>query len=316
MFGWAADFDGCGYYRVTLPAHALRAAGHRVDTSTSLRARDEWRVIIGQRVSRADASALWQRHAEQGRRLVFEVDDDLWHLPPDNPGAGFYDEATRQRMTDNAAAASVVTCTTPRLAELLRGFNPNVRVVPNYIDAALLTVQRRRNRRVTIGWAGSNTHAADLKVAARPLWKLLAARPQIDLHLIGADYRHLTGGRHTPWARPTPNYYRLIDFDIGIAPLADTPFNQSKSPIKALEYAALGIPVVASNVGPYAEFVQHGVTGFLADTAQDWTRYLRALASDVTLRERMGAAAREQAAEWTIQGHAYEWDRIVEEVAA
>lgn len=318
MFAWAADFDGCSYYRGALPARILREHGHNTDAYPELPLDGgDWDVIIGQRTVREDTSAMWQRLAADGRRLVFEVDDDLWHIPPHNPAHGFFDPACLDRAAENASAAAAVTVSTEPLAAVLRQFNPRVHVMPNYIDEALLHLQRLRRRRVTIGWAGSPTHREDLRVCARPVKKLLAARGNVDLHVIGWDYRNAFGGhgRFTPWARPTPNYYRLIDFDIGIAPLADDEFNASKSPVKALEYAALGIPVVASNTGPYPGFVKHGVTGFLADTEQDWARYLRMLTADRGLRERMGDAAREQAADWTIQRHAAEWSRLVTDIA-
>ena len=40
-------------------------------------------------------------------------------------------------------------------------------------------------------------------------------------------------------------------WDIGIAPLADSAFNRSKSAIKTLDYAALGLAVLASDVPAY-----------------------------------------------------------------
>jgi glycosyltransferase involved in cell wall biosynthesis len=69
-----------------------------------------------------------------------------------------------------------------------------------------------------------------------------------------------------PWNIDVPTYLRTIDFDfdIGLSPLRDTQFARSKSPLKALEYGALGIPVVAANVEPYASFVRHGETGSCA----------------------------------------------------
>jgi glycosyltransferase involved in cell wall biosynthesis len=99
----------------------------------------------------------------------------------------------------------------------------------------------------------------------------------------------------------------MQDLHIGLAPLADDHFNRSKSYVKTLEYAGLGIPVIASNVGPYRDFVQHGITGFLANNEAEWTRYLRLLGSDENLRQWMGTNAREVAAKNTIQGNAWRW---------
>lgn len=99
------------------------------------------------------------------------------------------------------------------------------------------------------------------------------------------------------------------DFDIGIAPLLDTEFSRSKSPVKCLEYAARGIPVVANDAEPYRNFVKDGVTGYLIPQGRDdlWLKRLTELANDEDMRRKMGEAAREQAREWTIERHWPRW---------
>src|SRR4030095_16634048 len=81
-------------------------------------------------------------------------------------------------------------------------------------------------------------------------------------------------------------------FDIGIMPLHDTPWERGKCAYKLLQVMAAGKPVIASPVGANAQVVQHGVNGFLANTAEEWTEALQKLTTDPELRRRMGAAAR------------------------
>jgi glycosyltransferase involved in cell wall biosynthesis len=127
-------------------------------------------------------------------------------------------------------------------------------------------------------------------------------------HSFGHDYGPMTGAtrrRFTKWrdiVEDQAAYCASMRWDIGIAPLADTPFNACKSDLKAREYMAAGIPAVYSRVAPYAATIRHGETGFLASTRKEWLEALDALADDPGLRERMGKAAREQAADFTIQG--------------
>ena len=96
-------------------------------------------------------------------------------------------------------------------------------------------------------------------------------------------------------------YYETMNFDIGLAPLVDNAFNISKSFLKPLEMNALGIPVLASDVGPYRGYVKDGVNGFLIRQDHEWLKRLSELASDDGLREKMSASARERAREWTIE---------------
>ena len=86
----------------------------------------------------------------------------------------------------------------------------------------------------------------------------------------------------------------LQEADIGLMPLDDTPRARGKCAFKALQYMAVGTPVVVSPVGMNAEVVEDGVTGFLADTPEEWRDRLGRLIADPDLRERMGRAARER----------------------
>jgi glycosyltransferase involved in cell wall biosynthesis len=144
----------------------------------------------------------------------------------------------------------------------------------------------------------------------------------VDFHFVGADYSLIdewkadpARSRHTRWQPDLWDFYAGVDFDIGVAPLDPAgKFNRSKSALRALEYAARGIPVVASNCEAYRGFVQHGVTGFLVKYDHEWGRYLRDLVNDEAMRTEMGAAARRLAREWTIQKRYTAWQAAYEGV--
>jgi len=58
------------------------------------------------------------------------------------------------------------------------------------------------------------------------------------------------------------------------------------------EAMACGLPVVCGRRGGYAEYIVHGVNGFLFDTSVEALALIRTLRDDVALRERIGRAAR------------------------
>ncbi|MGW6912608.1 glycosyltransferase family 4 protein [Kitasatospora sp. NPDC054939] len=279
-------------------------------------------TLVGQRICKEHPSARWQqlsrRPAGDRPRLVFELDDDLWQVDSSSPVAhAFYTQPdVMERLEANILAADVVTVTMEALAEQVRRYNPNVVVIPNYLPEWLLTHERpRREGVVTIGWGGSATHAMDVAEVGGHLRQVMRRNPGTELHLIGSDYSRELGARervrHTQWTRTVPDYWRAIDFDIMLAPLRAHPFNASKSALRPLEAAALGIPVIASDYGPYADFVQHGVTGYLVRRDHEWGRYLTELVNDEAMREEMGAAARRQAADWTIEGNIDKWKTVL-----
>lgn len=319
-----------------LPLDTLASAGGH-DTLVGTRLTDQWReeadVIVGQRVCLPGPTGIWQRLARQGRFLVLEIDDDLFEVDPSSVAYRFWaDSRIRQNLRDNIEAASRVTCTTPDLAARLGAFNPNVHVVPNAVPGWLLgprtpaipsqavPVDRRvpDDTLVTIGWAGSPTHAVDWAEMARPLARLLARDPRAELHLMGWVPPGLVGSagwpprhRFTPWREPVPDYLSLVDFDIGLIPLRPHVFNQCKSDLKFIEMAAMGIPSVVARVGPYAAAVSHGHTGLLYDQPHQAIGHLRDLINDAGTRAMLGAQARDYARTRTIEEVWPQWEKAL-----
>ncbi|MEE9608131.1 MAG: glycosyltransferase family 4 protein, partial [Myxococcota bacterium] len=87
---------------------------------------------------------------------------------------------------------------------------------------------------------------------------------------------------------------QLAEFDIGIMPLPDDAFAAGKCALKAIQYMASGIPVVASPVGVTPEVVRDGECGFLARTPDEWGQRLSQLLGDPELRAAQGRAGRER----------------------
>jgi glycosyltransferase involved in cell wall biosynthesis len=261
---------------------------------------------------------LWESWAGK-TRLVYDIDDDvfssdhegsLWHRLPECRDIAAY----------LLAISDLVTVSTEPLVEVVRKYNSNVVVLPNCVHEDLLKIDRPRRERVTVGWAGGTSHLRDFQYVAPMLSRFLRRNPAVDMHFAGADYTPLLKvpdgrTRHTRWTPDVWDYYRGVDFDIGLAPLDPaSAFAKGKSHLKAMEYGALGIPVVASYSEPYRRYVQHGVTGFLVKQDHEWGRYLRDLVNDRAMREEMGAAAKRQAAAWTIQARYTAWEQAYEGV--
>jgi glycosyltransferase involved in cell wall biosynthesis len=318
--------SGCMYWRMKLPMDQLAAHGHDVTmasadtdkgkliTASTMAGHD---VIVAQRFNKPSGVHVYREARTPYSRLVYEVDDDVFHITPENFVA--YRLWQRPDILDACTHAmevsDLVTCTTEPLAEILREYNPNVAVLPNLIPGWVCDAERKRRDRPAVGWAGGASHGVDVAQIVSPVSRFLKRFPGWDLRLAGTDYRPTfkAGNRavFTRWVHVTDDdrgYFTSPDWDIGLAPLAPSAFNSSKSNIKALEYAALGIPVIASDWPPYHDFVKHGETGFLVRRDHEWLGYMSELASDDALREKMGAAAREQARKWTIEEGWTQWE--------
>lgn len=322
IFGWHSQRDGCYWYRMRLPLDQLASQGHEVTLSSRLSVPEveDYDIIVGQRLAQGPATALWLRLAREDKhKLVYELDDDFWHIDPTSPVVyEAYQPHILRNMEACISHAHMVTVTTPHLAEVVSKFNPNVVILSNYIPQDLLTlepdlsvVKYNDGDKVRIGWGGSSTHQMDFDFARDQLIRVLRRNPNALMYFLGAHYpdRFPAGQVRTArWSEDVWDYYNMLTaFDIGIAPLRPHAFNRSKSAIKALEYAALGIPAVVSAEPSYVDFVHHGLTGFLVTHEHEWGKYLGELISNPDLRDAMGRKARDHAAGWTIEGNAYRW---------
>ena len=321
------------FYRVALPLRELAKHdgfdvtfadagddGHpHVITLDVLRGYD---VIVAQRWNKHDGLGTWRR-ASLWAKTVYDLDDDLWNITPENWAAyQFYAKPEIRDATTHAAeTASLVTVSTEPLAQVVReeAGHDRVAVLPNCIPSWATRLPRHPRRRPRVGWQGGASHGIDIGQVAGPVRRFLKRFPGWDLQLNGSDYRDTfrvprDRAFFAPWVPVYGNpekYYTSIDFDIGLAPLWPTKFSSSKSAIKVIEYGARGIPSVASDCPAYRDTITHGVDGFLVRHDHEWLRYLSVLAADDALREKMGEAAREMARRhliedgWTAWAEAY-----------
>lgn len=321
--------SGCGWYRVILPLSAMAEhGGWRVGMAPGRppEAAGGFSLLTAQRLDKPGVIGEW-RKLRLRHRLAYELDDDVWSISKMNWAA--YNTYNRGNVLDimahAAQIADLVTVTTDALAEVVRAHtaHPNIRVLPNCVPDGVLDIPRPRREPggpVTVGWAGGSSHAMDTAMVAIPVHQFLSREPRARLHIVGTDFRKTFGwrmARYTPWvpSDASLDYYRACaPFDIALCPLTGTEFDQSKSAIKAVEAMALGIPVLASDTGPYRDVVVDGVTGYLIRQRSEWGRRLRELTHDDAARQEMGAKAREAARAYTIGANWRRWSDAFSEL--
>lgn len=320
VFCWQFGHNGgVRWYRAELPLREYARQGGRCSHSGFLTPEmyELADVVVGVRVGDSGGSAdSWLEMCRRADKLmVYDIDDDVQSIDDAVAEAGGFHHSPKHvaDLELFVRSAHVVTVSTPHLAERLSRFNSNIHVVPNRIPAWLAGWDRPCSDDVTVGWAGSLSHLVDWPAVAPRVGRFLTRNEDVRFHAMGSWDAIDFGGwpssrvRKTGWSFDVEEYYRGIDFDIGVIPLKPTLFNRSKSPIKALEYAALGIPAVASSYGPYEGFVEHGETGFLVRRDHEWERYLGDLVADRELRSEIGRNARELARGHTVEGNLDSW---------
>ena len=178
-------------------------------------------------------------------------------------------------------------------------------VIENALDeetvrlaAAISRTPRKDDGLVRIAYgSGTKTHDADFRIAAVAIKRVLAARPNVRLRILGElnlppDFDDVVGQiERLPLSNYATYLKRLAESDISIAPLEDNVFNDAKSNIKYLEAASIRLPSVCSPSAAMRTAIQDGDTGFLAPDSATWERALLALVDDEALRATMADRA-------------------------
>jgi glycosyltransferase involved in cell wall biosynthesis len=230
------------------------------------------------------------------RRVVYDFDDAVMYNPstPDR-GNGRRFRAFRRTVR----LADLVIAGNTYLAELAGADNPNVHVVSTGLDTRAYKEQVRpeSDGKIRLVWIGGRATLPYLQQIGPALEEIGARFPDVVLRIICDtffDLQHLAVEQRQ-WSLHG-QLSDLVSSDIGLAPLPDNRYTRGKCGFKILQYAAAGLPSVASPVGVNAEHVQHDVTGFHAANDADWIEKLTQLIQDAPLRTRMGQAARESVA--------------------
>jgi glycosyltransferase involved in cell wall biosynthesis len=83
------------------------------------------------------------------------------------------------------------------------------------------------------------------------------------------------------------------DLDIGLLPLANEEYSRGKSPIKAIQYLACGVPVVGNVIGATGEILNEK-NSIAVSKEDEWIRGLEKLITNRNLVRSMGRAGCEQ----------------------
>ena len=228
------------------------------------------------------------------KRLVMDLDDAIWERPAfvESPFVRFMDfgwTAKMAKLCRHAIAGNEV------IKAYVEERGCPATIVPTCIDMDLhgqKEYRRGENAPVVLGWTGLSDNLGYLDRIA-PVIKKLADRYPVEMMVsTGKPYQYpgITV-RNRPWTMSEEIDY-LTGADIGLMPLEDTPRARGKCAFKALQYMGVGTPVVLSPVGMNREVVEDGVTGFLAESLEEWQDKLERLIASPDLRERMGRAAR------------------------
>lgn len=227
-----------------------------------------------------------------GIRYVIDIDDAVFH----NYGlsSNRYKRLLAGKIGKIMRNSALVICGNDYLAEWAHSAGaPWVETIPTVIDLERYDAVGLPDRgRIVVGWCGSPSTAQYLEIVA-PALRILAKEIALQLRVIGAGVSY--GGLDVDcrnWSESS-EAREIQDFDIGIMPLRDSPWERGKCGYKLIQYMACGKPVIATSSGANEKIVVHGRTGYLVSSLDDWVEALRALMVDSQKRWAMGMQGRD-----------------------
>lgn len=314
-------------YRAYQPMEALTRKGHTVDCNrrggpqVTPAVFDADVVHIHRFIGREMLAVVEQLHA-RGIGVVWDNDDDIANVPRSNPNYAKYGGARRPALVRslNAMLGAVDAVTTPsaHLAAQFRAAGAqDVRVIENYLPIAFPGVTAAKAPGVTIVWLAGLEHQVDYQ-------RLRLQETFVRLLDAHADLRILSIGLGLGLATDRYEHIKLVDFlalprtlaraDIGIAPLVELPWNAARSNVKVKEYAAAGLPWLASDFGAYRGLGEAQGGRLVSDDG--WHEALDALIADARARKKLAKRAAKWAKGETISKHVDAWEAVYRDAHA
>lgn len=283
------------------------------------------KTIVFLRNVEPDAYRFLEWAKEMGKRTVYVIDDNFLTIPPTTPIGLYYNDPARQEtfkkfLTD----AQIVKVDAPFFGEYIRSrFNENVVYFPASVDFAWMEQVKKPERedgRIIIGYAGGYKEEAFAPVVPALLKILDYYGDFVKLEFFGFIPSRLIGHPGISYLEGGKDYKTYIHklhqctWDIGLAPLEDSLFNECKSNNKFRDYSSCMIAGIYSALPAYRDWVIHGETGYtmIRHSEDSWFAGLRQMIEDPALRRRIKQKAGELAREhFAVEDCAEKWKTLI-----
>jgi len=205
-----------------------------------------------------------------GVKYIVDYDDAVFHNY-DLSKRFIYRSLLRNKIDQVMRFASIVVAGNEYIAARAKAATaPQVQIIPSVVDTAKYSLHNNHaNERLpVVGWIGTPSTIQYLQEIAPALLCAYQRQPFL-LHVVGAEFSYPGLEIVCKVWKEDLEIESIQQFDLGIMPLADTPWAKGKCGFKLIQYMACGIPVIGSPIGVNQEILSGGV-GHIAVSAEDW----------------------------------------------
>lgn len=188
-------------------------------------------------------------------------------------------------------------------------FDPNcVTFFPETVDTRYSSIRRKPLKKNKIVWMGMHDNSEFFRPIDFVFEKLYNENESFevvfvhpDLNGFGRSNKDLVESKNYPTRHVTWGFDALLreiaTSDIAVCPTLQNEWCRCKSSNKAASFSSAGLPVVATDIPSYREFIVHGENGFLCFSPDDWYDPLKKLMGSISLQQKIGKAAKKVAME-------------------
>ena len=326
---YRGDRAACWFYRLHIPmVHLARNNKDKFDITVSgTIGKDhigKFDLAILQRQYNNDVLMPVLEMQKAGAKLIYEIDDDLFHIPKWNPAYGVLGKkAVQEGIKRFVSKVDAMFVTTEDLKTVYENYCEHIYVLPNSIEFEFIYPCVKNTVLPTVCWQGSMTHERDLTIAKKSFEKIAQNKDLLFKLWCGYKLNTRTPTFEVPGAHilpltPFEGFFQMfgqVGVDIGLAPLATVPFNKSKSNLKFLEYTVYDAVTVASDFGPYRETIEDGVTGILVSDNRDWYDKVMMLLEDQAMYNTILTNAKELVTKnYDIRKNYIYWEKAIRQI--
>ncbi|MGJ8662384.1 MAG: glycosyltransferase [Marinicella sp.] len=266
VVAYAQDDWASGFYRIKSPITALAAANqisahslsthhNHIPTPYEISRLEADTLLLHGYYSDQQLAALHHWSKQLNIHTVISIDDLLTHIPNYNPFSSKTPKDINTRIRLACSLADTLVVSTEVLANHYSPFHQHIQVIPNRLSKHIWppsSPTQNNSNKLRIGWAGAGQHQADLAW----LEPIVQTTQHLYEWVFFGDCPPALDTKNIEYHEPVdlikyPEYLKGLNLDLAVAPLVNNPFNQAKSALKLIEFGALGIPVIASDLVCY-----------------------------------------------------------------
>jgi len=284
--------------------------------------RESYQIAIFSRphFSEALTQAVSQSKAK-GAKVIVDLDEDFFTLPSDVenfPSLSAENSDVAARLNAVLEKADLVTVPSEALVEVYRSKSRRVEHIPFGWDDTNPMWRKPIPPRTApkIGLLANHTRPLDLSALGDSLQQICQANSELLIGVVaGVEvYEKLASiDEERKFFVPPGNVedypFLLADFDLLLFPLADIPYNRSKSDLALLECGARQVCWVASPIPAYRAW---GKGGLFAVSPNEWQEAIETLLSSPSQRDQLAEEGHRKALERTTIRMAEKWLEVLQ----